>query len=209
MDVAGDVLQSDMNAIILLGAPGSGKGTQAMRLAESLGLPHISTGAILRQAVEEGTKLGMAAREIMAAGRLVSDRIVLGIVEERIATPDCSRGFILDGYPRNRAQARALAEVLSRLGATEWIANIAVPAEELAARVRGRRGTDGRQDDSEEAFRRRLEVYESESYPLLDYYGDRVVQISGLGSRDEVFGRLRTALPFETAQLVTPQLVSQ
>lgn len=192
-----------MNAVILLGAPGSGKGTQAARLAESLGLPHISTGAILRQAVADGTELGMAARDIMAAGRLVSDEIVLGIVEERVSAPDCRRGFILDGYPRNRAQARALGEVLSRLGATERIANIAVPAEELAARVRGRRGTDGRQDDSEEAFRRRLEVYESESFPLLDYYGDRAVNISGLGSRDEVFNRLRAALPFATAQLVT------
>lgn len=192
-----------MNAIILLGAPGSGKGTQAMRLAGFLGFPHISTGAILRQAVADGTALGMQAREIMAAGRLVDDRIVLGIVEDRITAPDCSQGFILDGYPRNRSQAEALSGVLSRLGAEEWIANIAVPPAELAARVRGRRGTDGRQDDSEEAFRRRLEVYESESYPLLDHYGDRVVQISGLGSRDEVSGRLRAVLPFETAELVT------
>ena len=192
-----------MNAVILLGAPGSGKGTQAERLAKSLGLPHISTGAILRQAVADGTELGVAARDIMAAGRLVSDEIVLGIVEERVSAPDCSRGFILDGYPRNRAQARALGEVLSRLGATEWIANIAVPAEELAARVRGRRGTDGRQDDSEDAFRRRLDVYESESLPLLDYYGDRAVNIPGLGSRDEVFGRLCAALPFTAAPLVT------
>jgi adenylate kinase len=199
----GDVVRSDMNAIILLGAPGSGKGTQAVRLAESLGLPHISTGAILRQAVEDGTELGMEAREIMAAGGLVSDRIVLGIVEERIAASDCSRGFILDGYPRNEAQARALDEVLSRLGATEWIANIAVPREELAARVRDRRSTDGRQDDSEEAFRRRLQIYESESYPLLDYYGDRAVHVSGIGSRDEVFGRLRAPLTFAMAQLVS------
>lgn len=198
-----------MNAIILLGAPGSGKGTQAERLAESLGLPHISTGAILRQAVADGTELGLAARGIMAAGRLVSDEIVLGIVEERISAPDCNHGFILDGYPRNQAQARALGEVLSRLGAVEWIANIAVPAEELAARVRGRRGTDGRQDDSEEAFRRRLGVYESESLPLLDYYGERAANISGLGSRDEVFRRLCAALPFATAPLTTPQLVTR
>ena len=198
-----------MNAIILLGAPGSGKGTQAARLAESLGLPHISTGAILRQAVADGTELGMAARDIMAAGRLVSDEIVLGIVEERISAPDCSRGFILDGYPRNQAQAQALGGVLSRLGAAEWIVNIAVPPEELAARVRGRRGTDGRQDDSEEAFRRRLEVYESESFPLLDHYGDRAVNIAGLGSRDEVFSHLCAALPFATAPLTTPQLVTR
>lgn len=202
MDVVGDASRSGMNVIIFLGPPGSGKGTQAMRLAETLGLPHISTGAILRQAVEEGTELGRAAREIMAAGGLVSDRIVLGIVEERMAAPDCAQGLILDGYPRNEAQARALDEVLTRLGATGWVLNFAVPENELAARVRGRRSTDGRQDDSEEAFRLRLEVYQSESYPLLDYYGDRAVHIPGVGSREEVFDRLCAALPFETAQLV-------
>ena len=192
-----------MNAIIFLGPPGSGKGTQAVRLAEALGLPHISTGAILRQAVEDGTELGRAARAIMEAGGLVSDEIVLGIVEERMTAPDCSRGCILDGYPRNEAQARALDDVLPRVGATGWIVNFTVPQQELAARVRGRRGTDGRRDDSEEAFRRRLEVYESESYPLLDYYGDRAVHISGIGSREDVFGRLCAALPFETAPLVS------
>ena len=195
-----------MNAIILLGPPGSGKGTQAIRLSESLGLPHISTGAILRQAVEEGTELGKAAREIMEAGGLVSDRLVLGIVEERVAAPDCSQGFILDGYPRNAAQARALDKVLSRFGATEWIVNIAVPQEELAARVRGRRSTDGRTDDSEEALRRRLDIYESESYPLLGYYGDRAVHIPGSGSRDDVFARvfarLLAAAPVETEHVV-------
>lgn len=191
-----------MNAIILLGPPGSGKGTQAVRLAESLGLPHISTGAILRQAVDEGTELGKAAREIMEAGGLVSDELVLGIVEERIGAPDCRRGFILDGYPRNEAQARALDEVLSRLGATGCIVNIAVPRAELSARIRGRRTTDGRQDDSEEAFRRRLEVYESESYPLLGHYGSRAVNIPGSGSRDEVFARLLSAVPLGTAEVV-------
>ena len=193
---------ADMNAIILLGPPGSGKGTQAARLAESLGVPHISTGAILRQAVDEGTELGKAAREIMEAGGLVSDQLVLGIVEERIAAPDCGRGLILDGYPRNEAQARALDDVLSRLGATGWIVNIAVPREELSARVRARRTTDGRQDDSEEAFRRRLEIYESESYPLLGHYGDRAVHIPGSGSRDEVFARLLSAVPLGAAQVV-------
>lgn len=192
-----------MNAIIFLGPPGSGKGTQALRFAESLGLPHVSTGAILRQAVEDGTELGRVAREIMATGGLVSDDVVLGIVEERMTAPDCSRGCILDGFPRNEAQARALDGVLSRLGATAWIVNLAVPREELAARVRGRRSSDGRQDDSEEAFRRRLEVYESESRPLLDHYRDRAVHLSGIGSREEVFSRLCAALPFETAQLVS------
>ena len=184
-----------MDAIILLGAPGSGKGTQAALLAESLGLPHISTGAILRESVENGTELGMAAREIMEAGGLVSDEIVLGIVGERMRSSDCGRGAILDGYPRNVAQARALDGVLKGLGAADRIVNIAVPQEELEARVRGRRDTDGRQDDSETAFQRRLEVYESETRPLLHYYGDRVRHIPGVGSREAVFARLSAALP--------------
>ena len=196
-----------MHAVIFLGPPGSGKGTQAVRLAESLGFPHISTGAILRQAVEEGAELGRAARAIMEAGGLVSDEIVLGIVEQRLAAPDCRRGCILDGFPRNEAQARALDGVLSRLGATDWIVNLAVPRDELAARIRGRRGTDGRQDDSDEAFRRRLEVYESESFPLLDYYGERAAHVSGIGSRDEVFGRLSTAVPIASPLEAAPEAV--
>lgn len=186
-----------MHAIILLGPPGAGKGTQAARLAEALALPHISTGAILRRAVEEGTERGRAARAIMEAGGLVSDRIVLGVVEETLAAPECRSGFILDGYPRNESQAAALDGVLRRLGATGRIVNLAVPREELEARVRGRRKTAGREDDSEEAFRRRLDVYDSETRPLLDYYRQRVVAISGLGSRDQIFARLRAALPAE------------
>ena len=184
-------------AVILLGPPGAGKGTQAALLSEALGLPHISTGEILRQAADEGTELGRAARGIMEAGGLVSDRIVLGIVEDRVAAPDCSRGFILDGYPRNESQAAALDQVLRRLDAAGRIVNIAVPREELEARVRGRRQVDGREDDSEQAFRRRLDVYESETRPLLDHYRGRLVAISGVGSRDDIFARLLAALPAE------------
>lgn len=184
-----------MTAIILLGPPGAGKGTQAERLARRLGAPHISTGEILRRAVAEDTALGREAKEIMEAGGLVGDRIMLGIVEDRISAADCETGFILDGYPRNRAQGEALDRVLGRLDASCRIVNLVVPREELEARVRGRREAAGREDDREEAFRRRLEVHESETRPLLDYYSGRVEEISGVGAPDEIAARLAAALP--------------
>ncbi len=184
-----------MRAVILLGAPGAGKGTQAERLAAELRLPHISTGAILRQAASEGTPLGLEAKRIMEAGELVSDALVLGIVEERIGAADCREGFILDGYPRNRAQGEALDALLDRIGAETLVVNIEVPTAELEARIRGRRQEGGRDDDSETALRRRLAVYESETRPLLDHYVGRVTGIAGVGSRDDVFGRILEAVP--------------
>lgn len=184
-----------MEAIVLLGPPGAGKGTQAVRLAASLGIPHISTGQILRRAVAEDTPLGRLAKEVMEAGGLVSDRVMLGIIEERLGESDCSRGFILDGYPRNRAQGEALDEVLGRLGARSRIVNLAVPREELEARIRGRRAAEGREDDNEQALLRRLEVHASESSPLLAHYGGRAESVSGVGSPDEIFERLSAALP--------------
>ncbi len=183
-----------MTAVVLLGPPGAGKGTQAARLSAALGLPHISTGAILREAVAEGTELGRAAREIMRRGRLVSDRIVLGIVEERVARPDCRAGFILDGYPRNRAQAEALDRVLDRLGAAPRLVNIAVPRAELEQRLLRRQQLEGREDDASDAARQRFAVHAAESRPMLAWYGGRVVEVSGVGSRADIFARLRSAL---------------
>lgn len=183
-----------MTAVVLLGPPGAGKGTQAARLSAAVGLPHISTGAILREAAREGTELGRAAREIMRRGRLVSDRIVLGIVEERVARPDCRAGFILDGYPRNRAQAEALDRVLDRLGATPRLVNIAVPRAELEQRLLRRQRLEGREDDDADAARQRFAIHAAESRPMLAWYGDRVVEVSGIGSRADIFARLRSAL---------------
>jgi len=184
-----------MQAILLLGPPGAGKGTQAAELSAKLGIPHISTGAILREAAEGDSELGRRAREIMAAGRLVDDRTMLGVVEERLAAPDCRSGFLLDGYPRNRAQAVALEAVLGRLGARMSIVNIRVPQEELLRRIRGRRLEEGRQDDSEAAFRERLGIYEAETRPLLDHYRDDLSEIDGVGSPAEIADRLLAALP--------------
>ena len=184
-------------AIVLLGPPGAGKGTQAVRLAAALDAPHISTGEILRRAVAADTPLGRRAKEVMEAGRLVDDEIMLGIIEERLGEPDCAAGFILDGYPRNRAQGEALDEVLDRLGRSgraRRIVALTVPREELEARLRGRRAVEGREDDNEEALLRRLRVHAAESGPLLGYYGDRVESVSGVGAPDEIFARLRAAL---------------
>ena len=131
----------------------------------------------------------------MAAGHLVDDRTMLGIVEERLAAPDCANGCVLDGYPRNRAQAQALEGVLDRLGAEISIVNLAVPRDELLRRIRGRRQQEGRQDDSEAAFGERLEVYEAETRPLLDHYRGRVSEIAGVGSPSEIAERLLAVLP--------------
>ncbi len=184
-----------MRAIILLGPPGAGKGTQAAGLAESFGIPHISTGAILRDAAAGDSELGRRAGEVMAAGRLVDDRTMLGIVEERLSAADCASGFILDGYPRNEAQARALEGVLGKLGAGTSIVNLVVPRKELLGRIRERRLKEGRQDDSEAAFRERLEVYEAETRPLLDHYCNRVSEIDGSGSQEQIRQRLLAVLP--------------
>jgi len=183
-----------MKGIVLLGPPGAGKGTQAVRLAGELGVPHVSTGEILRGAVAEGTALGRAAKAVMEAGGLVSDEIVLGIVEDRLRRPDCASGFVLDGFPRTVAQAASLDPLLMRLGAETCVVNIAVPQAELEARILLRRQELGRKDDSTAAFGRRLEVYRSESEPLLAWYGGRVISISGVGARSAIFARLLAAV---------------
>jgi len=179
--------------LVLLGAPGSGKGTQATRLREHLQVPHISTGELLRAAVKAGTPLGLQAKAVMEAGSLVSDEIVLGMLEERLTAGDTGNGFILDGYPRNLAQANALDALLNRLGQPVDIAvQLDVDTELLIGRLAGRAQAEGRADDSPEAVRNRLKVYTDATAPVVDFYRNsgRLACVDGVGGMDEVFQRI-------------------
>lgn len=179
--------------LVLLGAPGSGKGTQATRLKEHLQVPHVSTGDLLRAEVAAGSRLGREAKEIMARGDLVSDEILLGMLEDRFSRPDTARGFILDGYPRNLAQADALDALLVRIGQPmDSAVQLDVPSELLVERIAGRAAQEGRADDSPDAVRKRLQVYESQTAPVVDFYRQRgkLAVVDGVGTLDEVFARI-------------------
>ncbi len=184
-----------MIRLILLGPPGAGKGTQAARLATELGIPHISTGVILRDAARAGTELGRKAKEIMDCGHLVGDDVMLGIIRERLAEDDCGRGFILDGFPRTIPQAEALDGLLDEAETPPLaVANLELDEDELRQRIAGRRGEDQRSDDSEETMLNRFHVYQKQTAPLLDYSRDRVSAIDGRGTVDTVFERLTSLL---------------
>ena len=176
--------------MVILGRQGSGKGTQCLRLAELYGVIHISTGDMLRSAVESQSELGKKAKEIMDAGDLVSDEIINAIVSERIEKNDVSEnGFVLDGYPRTASQAQALeGELLAKGLKLDLALNLEVPVEEVTQRMLDR----SRADDTEEAIKRRLEIYENETTPLLKWFEDRnnLLVVDGLGPEDEVFSRL-------------------
>ncbi len=183
--------------IVILGPPGAGKGTQATTLVERLGVPHVSTGNMLRAAVEAGTPIGMKAKAVMDAGELVSDDIVIGIAEERLSEDDAKAGFILDGFPRTSAQAEALQELLGRLGSElDVCLALTVETEAVVARLRKRAEIEGRTDDNEETIRERMRVYEKETAPLLAFYRCRnlLTEVSGMGTVEEVGARLRAAL---------------
>ena len=183
--------------LVLLGAPGSGKGTQAARLREHLQVPHISTGELLRAAVAAGTDLGRKAKAVMESGALVSDEIVLGMLEERLTAGDTGGGFILDGYPRNLAQANALDALLARLGQPVDIAvQLDVDAEKLVDRLAGRAQAEGRADDSPDAVRKRLAVYDEATAPVVDFYRTtgRLACDDGVGGMDDVFQRILVTL---------------
>lgn len=183
--------------LVLLGAPGSGKGTQAARLKEHLQVPHISTGDLLRAEVAAGSKLGLEAKEIMARGDLVSDEILLGMLEDRFSRDDTRGGFILDGYPRNLAQADALDALLRRIGQPmDCAVQLEVPTELLVDRIAGRATAEGRADDSPESVRKRLQVYENQTAPVVGFYRQhgQLKAVDGVGSMDEVFNRIIEAL---------------
>ncbi len=206
--------------LILLGPPGVGKGTQAARLAALRGIAHISTGEMFRDAVSKGTGLGMKANVYMAAGDLVPDEIVIGMVEERLEQDDCRKGFLLDGFPRTIAQAEALDKLLNRRGCPVWaVLDLSADSEELVRRLSGRRvcascgatyhvdnkppAAEGvcdecegvvaqREDDKPEAIRRRLVEYENKTAALTGYYRDKglLEVIDASGGVDEVFKRM-------------------
>ena len=183
--------------LVLLGAPGSGKGTQAARLREHLQVPHISTGELLRAAVKAATPLGLQAKAVMEAGGLVSDEIVLGMLEERLTAGDTGNGFILDGYPRNLVQANALDALLARLQQPVDLAvQLDVDTELLIARLAGRAQAEGRADDSPDAVRNRLKVYTEATAPVVDFYRQtgRLACVDGVGGMDEVFQRITGTL---------------
>lgn len=210
--------------LVLLGAPGAGKGTQAKKLIDKYSIPQISTGDILRQAVAEGTPLGKEAKSYMDKGELVPDKVVLGLVEERLKQDDCKKGYILDGFPRNTAQAEALDVILGDISMPLTAAiSVDVPKEDLMKRLTGRRTCRNcgqmynvyfsppkkegacdkcsgelyqRDDDKEETIRRRLDVYEAQTAPLIDYYGKKGIlhAVQGTGSIDDIFGRMCAVL---------------
>ena len=179
------------NGLIILGRQGSGKGTQALRISERFGFIHISTGDMLRAAVAEGTALGQKAKALMDAGDLVPDEIMIGIVDERLHKPDVvEHGFLLDGFPRTVGQADALAEIAGDQLALAI--NLDVPVEEVTARMMAR----GRDDDSPESIARRLELYEAETAPLLQWFRDHdiLAVVDGMGSEELVFERLTAVI---------------
>jgi len=183
--------------ILLLGPPGSGKGTQGKLLSERLGVPAISTGDILRQAVKEGTPLGRQAQAIMASGELVPDEVIVGLIRERIAQRDARDGFILDGFPRTVPQAEALETMLSGNGdALSAVLNFSVPEPELVERMLQRARAESREDDRPETIRERLRVYREKTEPLIGYYRkkDLVADVPGVGTIPEITARVDNAL---------------
>jgi adenylate kinase len=210
--------------LILLGPPGAGKGTQAKMLIEAYGIPQISTGDMLREAVKNQTALGLEAKKYMDSGQLVPDEVVIGLAKDRIAQPDCEKGFMLDGFPRTVPQAEALDKVLAGMDKKiDHVISIEVPNQELMGRLTGRRTCKAcgqgyhvmfdppkqegvcdkcgdqlyqRDDDNEQTVGNRLKVYEAQTAPLIDYYKAKGLlrPIDGVGGMGEILDRIKAVL---------------
>ena len=177
--------------VVLLGAPGAGKGTQAVKLAEKLQIPHLSTGELFRHNISTGTKLGLEAKRYLDAGDLVPSELTNELVDDRLTEPDTADGFILDGYPRSVPQAQALHDMLERRGTQlDAVVEFRVPQDELLERLRAR----GRADDTDEVILNRMNVYRDETAPLLEYYRNELKTVDAVGTVDEVFARALRAL---------------
>lgn len=184
-----------MTRLIFLGAPGAGKGTQAQILAESIGIPHISTGDILRAEVKAESELGLQAKSYMNKGELVPDSLILDMIRSRLAQVDASKGWILDGFPRNASQAEFLDKLLLEIGQNyDFAIDLTVPQERLIERLLDRATIQNRPDDTEEVIRRRLVIYDEQTAPLIDYYQQKGVFRSVDGDRE---------LPEVTASLIS------
>lgn len=179
--------------IIFLGAPGSGKGTQAGAIIDRYGLASVSMGDMLRQAVSDNTSAGKTANEFMSAGKLVPDEIVVKIIEDRLAKSDCANGFLMDGFPRSIVQAKVLDEMLNRTNKKiDHVVFLDVKEEELVTRLKGR----GRSDDTEETVRARLQVYRQNTEPLVEYYKSLSLlrHVDGAGDLDSIASRIANCL---------------
>lgn len=183
--------------MVLLGPPGAGKGTQAARISERLGIPAISTGDIFRSHVARATELGILAKSYMDRGEYVPDEVTNAMVEDRLSQPDAAEGFLLDGYPRTEAQVHALDAMLAQRGlALDVVLEITADAEAVVARLLKRATEQNRADDTEDVIRHRLEVYAEQTEPLVAIYADKglLVSADGIGALDEVTDRVMTAL---------------
>lgn len=177
--------------LLIIGPQGAGKGTQATRLCEELSIPHVSTGDLFRANIGAGTELGREAQQYLDAGALVPDDVTQRMVADRLAEPDAEGGFLLDGFPRNIGQAQWLQNLLAERGTpVDTVVVLTAPDEVLTERMLAR----GRADDTPEAIRTRLDIYHSETLPLIDWYGDRVVRVDGVGPVDEVHQRVLAAV---------------
>ncbi len=186
-----------MNRLLIIGPPGAGKGTQAVKIAEKLSIPAISTGDIFRKNIKEQTELGKEAKSYIDGGNLVPDSVTNNMVRARLAEEDAKNGFLLDGYPRNTAQVHELDAILSEMESEiDRVLLLVADGEELVLRLLGRAQEQGRTDDTEDVIRHRLKVYEEETAPLLSIYRERglVKEINGLGDVDEVTTRILDAL---------------